>query len=258
MSGWIKLHRDLLKKAIWQCSTSVQKAILITILLNVNHEPKEWEWQGQKFICQPGQMITSLSSLAQKSGDDVSVQNVRTALDKFSKHGFLINQSTNTGRLITVVNWAFYQSFDSGINKDISKEVTKHQQSTNKEVTTNKNDKNNKNIKNNIYCVHFEDLWKVYPRKNDKSAAYKAYQSRLQDGFSEDELFQAVKNYAAECERDHREQRYIKHGKTFLGSNTPFMDYLKQGVTDNGADQQRRPASDFYKQFLEDGDSDEC
>lgn len=148
--GWIKLHRELQNKALWSCSTPVQRSIFITILLNVNHEEKEWEWKGEKFMCKPGQMITSLSSLAQKSGDGVSVQNVRTALTKFEKFGFLTNDSTKTGRLITVVNWGIYQKDDDRPTK----ELTNSQQSTNKELTTNKNDKNDKNDNknNNTIC----------------------------------------------------------------------------------------------------------
>ena len=105
MEGWIKLHRKLQEKAIWQCTTPEQKVILITILLNINSDKKEWEWQGKQFVCEPGQMVTSLNSLAEKCGKGVTIQNVRTALDKFEKYGFLTNQSTKTGRLITVVNW---------------------------------------------------------------------------------------------------------------------------------------------------------
>ena len=109
VEGWIKLHRKLQEKAIWQCATPEQKAILITILLNINSDKKEWEWQGKQFTCEPGQMVTSLASLAEKCGKGVSIKNVRTALEKFEKYGFLTNQSAKTGRLITVVNWAFYQ-----------------------------------------------------------------------------------------------------------------------------------------------------
>ncbi len=143
--GWIKLYRQLLNKAIWQCSTMEQKVILITLLLMANHEEKEWEWQGEKFKCKPGQFITSLKSIAEKAGPGISLQNVRTALSKFEKYEFLTNQSTKTGRLITIVNWELYQSQDSKLTKGL----TKHQQSANKALTTNKNDKNDKNDKKN-------------------------------------------------------------------------------------------------------------
>lgn len=108
MNGWVKLHRCLLEKVIWEKAKPEQKCVLITILLLANHEEKQWIWKGQRFLVKPGQFITSLDSLAAKSG--VSIRAVRTALSNFEKQDFLTSKATNTGRLITVVNWELYQS----------------------------------------------------------------------------------------------------------------------------------------------------
>ena len=149
--GWVKLYRELKSKSIWQLSSPEQKVVLITILLLANHEENKWEWKGKQFVCKPGQLITSLNSLVRECGDGVSIQNVRTALDRFEKLGFLTNVSTKTGRLITVLNWEKYQGKDFVDNKGSHKEVTKSQQRPNKDLTTNKNDKecykNDKEIK---------------------------------------------------------------------------------------------------------------
>ncbi len=145
MQGWIKLHRLLTKKAIWKCSTPEQKTIFITLLLMANHKENEWIWQGKEFEAKPGQFITSLESIKNECGKGVSIQNVRSALEKFQKLEFLTNESTKTGRRITILNWEKYQLDDDEGNKAINKEVTKNQQTGNKEVTTNKNDKNEKN-----------------------------------------------------------------------------------------------------------------
>ena len=144
MAGWVKLHRCLLDKAIWQQSQPEQKTVLITILLLANHNGKQWKWQGEKFSVEPGQFITSLDSLAKKAG--VSVRSVRTALANFEKLEFLTNKSTKTGRLITVVNWALYQSKE----ETPTNEATNDRQSTDKAPTTNKNDKNDKNDKEDL------------------------------------------------------------------------------------------------------------
>ena len=69
-------------------------------------------------------------------------------------------------------------------------------------------------------------MWEAYPRKVDKGQAYKKYKARLEDGFSHEQLYEAVKNYAAQCKKQRTETMYIKHGKTFLGESTPFLDYL--------------------------------
>ncbi|MFQ6583347.1 hypothetical protein [Priestia megaterium] len=142
MAGWIKVYRDLLEKPIWIESTPEQKTILITILMMVNHHKKEWEWQGKPYRVKEGQVITSLDSIAQKCGKGISVQNVRSAIKRFEKYEFLTNESTNKNRLITVVNWVFYQH-----NHD---ESTGSQQTSNKQLTTNKNDKELKNGKEGI------------------------------------------------------------------------------------------------------------
>ena len=82
------------------------------------------------------------------------------------------------------------------------------------------------------YSKDFEDFWTVYPRKIGKGEAYKKYQARRKDGFSETELLTAAKNYAAECKKRKTEPEYIKHAKTFLSENTPFVDFLPKKPAD--------------------------
>lgn len=264
-SGWIKLHRELLDKAIWSCSTPEQKVVLITLLLNVNYESRQWEWKGQKYECRPGQLITSIDSLAYLCGCNISSKNVRTALKKFEKYGFLAIETASTGTLITIENWEDFQSENmNGANEQESewqaggKRVANDGQTdgkrvaTTKEIKNNKKDKNNKNNKNNIYnAPNFDQVWSTYPRKIEKAAAYKAYCARLVDGYSEDELLKATQAYAEECKQKNREQQYIKQGKTFFGPNTPFVDYLKKEEDlEDGKCEERKPASDFYRQYL--------
>lgn len=235
------MHRSIEDKAIWKCSSPEHRSVLITILLNVNHEASEWIWKGEKFTCKPGQMITSLSSLAKKSG--VSVKNVRTALSKFEKLGFLANESAKTGRLITVVNWEFYQSNGNSAAKEQADRV----QTNGSGVAPNKNNKNNKNEKNTKYTCAFEEFWKVYPRKKEKANAYKCYKARLNDGYSEDDLLRAAKAYADECKEKGAEERYIKHGSTFLSASTPFADYIKEPQEEPKED---RYANDWLPPYL--------
>ena len=145
--GWIKLYRELTEKAIWLESTPEQKTILVTLLMMANHKENEWEWKGKRFKAKPGQFVTSLEGIACKCGKGISIQNVRTAIKRFERYGFLTNESTNRNRLITIVNWGLYQGEDNTTNKQNNKQLTSNQQATNKQLTTNKNDKNVKNDK---------------------------------------------------------------------------------------------------------------
>lgn len=101
-----------------------------------NHKENEWEFKGQIFKVKPGQFVTSLDGIKEECANDVSIQNIRTALLKLEKWGFLTNESTKTGRLITVVNWEVYQSQSEDQQSD--------SQTANKELTPNKNVKNDK------------------------------------------------------------------------------------------------------------------
>jgi DNA replication protein DnaD len=158
LQGFIALHRELLDKPIWKKSTPEQKSILVTLLLLANHEETEWEWMGQRFKVAPGQFVTSLESLAEKSG--TSIKNVRTALLKFQNYEFLANESTKTGRLITLTNWGVYQSTNQQNGKDNGKEVAKTWQRPGKEVATNNNDNNDNNDNNEI---KEEDIYSQNP-----------------------------------------------------------------------------------------------
>lgn len=141
---WLKLYRSLLKKPIWRQSTPEQKVILITILMMVNYLPADWEWNGEIYTCQPGQRVTSLETIAAECGKGISIQNVRTALKRFEKLGFLTNESTKTGRLITVANWEKYQGGEDEPNKEANKDLTKTQQRGNKDLTPREESKKDK------------------------------------------------------------------------------------------------------------------
>lgn len=149
--GWVKLWRELLSKSIWTCSSPAHAKILITILLLANHERNEWVWQGEKYVCEPGQLITSAKSIMEACGEGITRQNVRTALKKFEKFGFLTIQSTKHGCLITIVNWGKYQSGDADANQPSNQQVTNDQPTANHQLTTNKNDKKDKKDKKGIY-----------------------------------------------------------------------------------------------------------
>lgn len=104
--------------------------------------------------------------------------------------------------------------------------------------------------RDNNYSVHFESFWNAYPRKKEKAKAYKCYNARLKDGYSEEELLTAATEYAKECKERKTEERYIKLGSTFLSASTPFVDYLKKEGDKSEAEERRRPAADFYEQYM--------
>lgn len=113
-------------------------------------------------------------------------------------------------------------------NQTVTEPEPKEKENVKENDKVNANVKVKENIKEkeNTYSSRFCELWDAYPRRKEKAKAYKCYNARLNDGYSEDELITAVKRYAKQCREQNTEERYIKLPATFLGSNTPFTDFL--------------------------------
>jgi hypothetical protein len=68
--------------------------------------------------------------------------------------------------------------------------------------------------------VHgFDDWWRAYPRKIDKDAARKTYETVIRARrATHRELLDGVMRYAVECEG--KDPQFIKHGRTWLNSGS--------------------------------------
>ena len=137
--GFIKIYRSLLQWEWWDDINTFR--LFVTILIHANWKDKKWH--GKKI--KRGQLWTSLESLSRKSG--LSVQEVRTSLDKLKSTNELTIKSTNKGRLVTVVNYDFYQDDDRLPTSNATDEATSKQQASNKQATTTKERKERKERK---------------------------------------------------------------------------------------------------------------
>lgn len=88
--------------------------------------------------------------------------------------------------------------------------------------TTSNNINNNinnniikENIKRNSEPDEFEELWKLYPRKEGKKDAYAAYKKAIRNGTTNQEIRQGIENYKAWLKAKN-ETTYIKQGSTFF------------------------------------------
>lgn len=240
MEGWVKLHRELLDKPIWAKSTSQQKTILITLLMMANHKPNEWEWKGEKFEVKEGQFVTSIDSIKQRAGKDISTQNVRSALAKFEKYEFLTNKSTKMGRLITIVNWGLYQCCNEEGNKDANKEVTKRSQRTNKEVTSNKNVRMEECNKYKIIVEYLnEKAGKSFKHTTGKTKS--CIDARVNEGFTVENFKKVIDVKTNEWKGSDME-KFLRPETLF---SNKFEGYLNQYVA---------PKEEYIANYEEDED----
>lgn len=145
MEGWIKLHRKLLQ---WEWHDNINVfTLFIHCVLLANHQEKKW----QGVIIQKGSFISSYPHLAKITG--LTVQQMRTSLNKLKSTGELTVKTTNKYSVLIIHNWNQYQIDNTQVNS----QVTVNQQSNNSQITATKNDNNDKNDKNDKNIILSKD-----------------------------------------------------------------------------------------------------
>ena len=155
MSGYVKEYRSIMQ---WEWYTDYKTAHLFRhCILKANYEAKKW----RGIEIRVGQFVTSLAHLAQETG--LSIQNVRTSLNKLKSTQEITCKTTSQNTIITINNYDKYQERNTSFNK----QLTNEQQTTNKQLTTTKESKEYKESKEkkniDIFCnVDFEKCFNFY------------------------------------------------------------------------------------------------
>lgn len=143
--GFIVIHRKMID---WEWFTDLNVChLFLYCLLRANH--KDEKWRGHTI--NRGSFITSLEHIKNDTG--LSIQKIRTALNKLNLTNEITYETTSQYSIISIKNYNLYQDY----NKQDNKQITNEQQTSNKRVTTNNND-NNDNNDNNKEEVEEEKL----------------------------------------------------------------------------------------------------
>lgn len=143
--GWIKMFRRFLEWE-WYDQTSMVR-LFLHLLLKANYEDKKWHG----VVIKRGQLVTSFANLSAETG--LSLQVVRSCLDKLQSTGEVNKQSTSQYTIITVCKYADYQQAEDGEQQTNNIPITSEQQTSNKRVTNEQQQHKNirkKEDKNNI------------------------------------------------------------------------------------------------------------
>lgn len=76
------------------------------------------------------------------------------------------------------------------------------------------------------YSTEFEQAWKDYPLRpgHSKAEAYKCWTARIAGGEKVQTMADGVRRYAAYCEAERTEARFVKHAATFFGPDRHFLN----------------------------------
>ena len=137
-NGFVKFDRKI---ANWRWYHDVNTfKLFFHLIITANYEPKPFE----NITVQRGQRVASYQSLAAET--QMSVQNVRTALNHLISTGEVTRQSTSKYTVFTIVNYNMYQDNQQTNQQTANKQLTNNQQTANNNGRKIKKDKKDKEI----------------------------------------------------------------------------------------------------------------
>lgn len=71
----------------------------------------------------------------------------------------------------------------------------------------------------------FNDLWALYPRKQGRADALKAYERAVKAGVTDETIKQGIENYVKHIAETKTELKYVKQGSTFFSKQAWADDY---------------------------------
>lgn len=138
MSGWIKIHRDILYHEIWSDKPFSKGQAWIDLILLANHSDNKCMVGNKVEEIKRGSFITSELKLMDRWG--WGRKKVQLFLKFLESESMVVRSANNKRTAITIVNYDVYQF------KGTSKEQQKNTKGTSKAHKQEK--KNNKNEKN--------------------------------------------------------------------------------------------------------------
>ncbi len=115
MTGWIKLHRKLLKSRAWCSADAEGKVILITLLLQACHSVTKWQITSDKdAVLNPGELFISYRKFAKSCG--VSLKKLTVEFNRLAAVGFIATKSKKEGTVVRILNWEYYQLPDTPLD----------------------------------------------------------------------------------------------------------------------------------------------
>ena len=242
-SSFIKLHRKLTE---WEWYKDLPTYKLFThLLLKANYEDSRY----QGILIKRGEVLTGRIKLAEQTG--LTLQQVRTALDKLRLTSEITSKATNKFSVIKLVNYNLYQDKQKQNNQLDVSQALNEQLSNNLQITTSKEEKEIKKKKKEEeekaqnefqeevkkqekkQIDQFNELWGAYTPMKDcvKGSKKKAEEAYIKIVKSKkhrhEQILQGAKSYLKECGKTNT---FTCHVVAFLNQER-FTDYDLQEST---------------------------
>jgi len=224
--NFVIVPRELMQNAWYTHSPTIH--LYIHCLLRANYADSEW----QGITIKRGQFVTGLKSLSQETG--LTVKQLRSALDRLKRAGYVASKATNKYRIITVLNY-------DDIQIRASKTAVKGQAKGKQRATNKKNKKEIYNIVEQSPTDYSAEIEVIIGYLNEKlGTKYRAQTvstrrhiiARLKEGYSVDDFKRVIDGKYSDWSGDSKMSRYLRPD-TLFGSK--FESYLNSVASNDGS-----------------------
>jgi len=213
--GYVKLYRALAESDLWLAEPFTKGQAWADLILNANFRDRTAYISGQQVPIKRGQLAWSEVTLSKRWG--WSRGKVRRFLKLLKNDEKITQQTVQHTSLITICN---YEKFQTDGTADGTAGRTPNGTPNGTQEKKGKKGKNN-------YTDDFEAAWTEYPKRegnNPKGSAFKAWNARLNNGHSVEDLIEGVRRYARFCRaKGQIGGQYVKQAATFFGPDEHFL-----------------------------------
>ena len=151
----------------------------------------------------------------------------------FEKYEEISNKRREAGRkggIISQQNQA-NESKDKQSQANESKDKQNQANEANTKTITNTNTKTNTNnsssakLSERVLEDEFQEVWTIYPRKEGRKNALKAYIKARKNGTSKETILNGLNAYISKIKAEKTDLQYIKHGSSWFAQECWLDDY---------------------------------
>jgi hypothetical protein len=147
--GYVKVFRSITKKSWYKKSDYVH--LFLHLFLKATHSGFETWFNGSSIVLEPGQLVTGRKKLSEETG--INESKIERILSFFKIEQQIEQQKTSTSRLITIINWKFYQQNEQPFEQQVINRRTSNGQPVITIQEGSKGLKGKKGKKSNVFIL---------------------------------------------------------------------------------------------------------
>ena len=156
----------------------------------------------------------------------------------FEKYEEISNKRREAGRKGGIISQQKQNQANESNDKQNQANEANTKTITNTKTNTNTNTNNSSSAKlsERVLEDEFQEIWTIYPRKEGRKNALKAYIKARKNGTSKETILSGLNAYISKIKDEKTDLQYIKHGSSWFAQECWLDDYsLKNScVSQNG------------------------